>query len=299
MDSYAFFSLTATVVAVIIIGVIPVSLGILWLRGHNPASLYDSFEKWPLLAKIPTVTVIVLVFLYAGILIISAIFTQYQGHTDQLARSKLQQYYNLLGHAQTSIDIEAYSHALDTINQAIAFMPDESRAYEMKAEVQYDQSNLDDAIISIIKGISLDKDPSSMYPYEWQAYILDGLERYDEAADSLEKAVTYNPSNYNLYGLLADNQNLSGQYDQALVSINVYIAHKKDDPQAYIDRGISYYWLKQCQEAMSNFSHAFDMLPKGEYLSDYVSSTTLQLYDVVMQDSDKHMAPGSCIDMVE
>ena len=71
--------------------------------------------------------------------------------------------------------------------------------------------------------------------------------------------------------------------------LNVYIGQNKDYIDLYLDRGISYYWLKQRQKVVANFAHANKLLPDGDYFSDYFPSTTLELYTVALLDLDKKL----------
>jgi len=300
MDPYTFFAL---VVAFIIVCVIPIGIGVLWIMGHNPISLYDSFEKRSLFIKIPIAVVIVIVFSYAGILIISAVAVQYQDHVNN---SNVGHYDDLTVMTGQFLDNENYDKALSTIDQAIALMPKNSRAYEAKAYILFKEGKLDSALTNITKGIDLDNNLSyiptdSLYPHPYlvQAAILDTLGRYGEAADSIQNYINYDPTNYDTFETLAEERNMAAEYSQALDSINTYFANSKENPEAYVDRGISNYWLKQCHKAMTDFQYAYGILPEYEYLADNLSSTTLGLFNAVMHDADKYTNPDSCVDAVK
>lgn len=289
-----------TLIFIIIVSIILLAVVTMRMTGYGLDSLYGSFKRRSLLVKILIVIIAIPIFLYACMILFGYPIAEYNSYLDGQAEGKDNHYNDLINSAQASIDDESYDYALSTLNQALAFTSNDSQIYEMEAEVLYEQGNLDAALVDIIKGISLDDDPSYTHPYKLQAYILDSLGRYDEAADSFQKAIQYDPRNYVLYGELAEDQNISSQYDQALASINVYIGYNKDDVGAYIDRGISYYWLNQCEEALANFQYAYTLMPDNSYLSDYVSSTTLQLFTNVLQDIGKKYAQSDdCTDMIE
>ena len=291
MNTYALLSFFV-IIFLVVVGVV-----VMRTRGHSFASLYDAFDKRSIFIKIPITIIITLTFLYASFLLIGCVILAYQNHVDNLQSQKENQYNALIDDVDNT-QLLAYPATLRNLDQAIALMPDQPRAYEVKAEALDYQGDFTHALMNIIKAISLDTNPSALYPYETQAYILDAMGSHNAAADSLQKAIPYDPANYGLYGLLAEEQNLSAQYDQALVSINVYLTYTKNNPEAYIDRGISYFWLNQCGEAMANFRHAIGMVPSDQYLSDQLSSTTQQEFEDVMSKANPLLNKGECFDVV-
>jgi tetratricopeptide (TPR) repeat protein len=281
-------------------------IGIVGLRWRNSDLLFDSFERRHLAIKLAIVVTFALVFVYISAFVSSYIFVKYQVHTEQVQNFTIQHYGDLILDSDQALDSGNYDEAIDIINHAIAVIPTESGAYEKKAQILYTQGNHNDALININKGISLDTrlshpadDTTHLHPFVLQSSILYALGKYGGAADSIQDELKYDPSNFDQYKQLAEKLNSSAQYSHALVAINAYLGYYKYSPEAYIDRGISYYWLNQCQAAMANIDYAYYIIPKYEYLADDLSSTTLSLFNAVMHDADKYTKPGSCVDAVE
>ena len=281
-------------------------IGIVGLRWRNSDLLFDSFERRHLAIKLAIVVTFALVFVYISAFVISYIFVKYQVHTEQVQNFTIQHYGDLILDSDQALDSGNYDKAISIIDKAISVMPTESGAYEKKAQILYAQGNFTDALININKGISVDtylpllaNDTTHLHPFVLQSSILYALGRYGGATDSIREELKYNPANFELYKQLAEKLNSSAQYSQALVAINAYFGYNNSNPEAYVDRGISYYWLNQCQEAMANIDYAYSIVPQYEYLADDLSSTTLSLFNAVMHDADKYAKPGSCVDAVE
>ena len=103
---------------------------------------------------------------------------------------------------QESALIVPLADSIATYEECIKIQPDNPHLYFMLGNAQCKENNLSGAIASYQKNIELD--PESGWDYERRASILSNSKRCDEAINTYQEVLNFQPSNLQIYCLLAN-----------------------------------------------------------------------------------------------
>jgi len=94
------------------------------------------------------------------------------------------------------------------------------------------------------------------YDKGWDYYDSQG---YGNALDCLDNAIALKPDNYYWYGIRGDCRLKTGDYDEAVNDMNIYIMHYPNDGWGYNIRGTAYNHLGETSSAVSDFKKSCDL----------------------------------------
>ncbi len=122
--------------------------------------------------------------------------------------------------------------ALQIINKALSYWPNEIIWHKFAASLEKSMGNNLEAIAHYDKAIAIDKENPDLYLDMGKAYLSEGL--YEDAILTIEKAIRLNPKNQNYWIYLANAYKLAEHNDEAYEAIDKAIALSPHNIKALI-----------------------------------------------------------------
>ena len=126
------------------------------------------------------------------------------------------------------------------LNNATTIQPDSVLSWDVKAQVYYMNDNVDGAVTSMEKVMSL-KDSLEVDDYARMAGYYSINEMPEKAISTLEKGIEQYPENKDLATRLADGYTNAGQTEKAISTIESLIEQEPENPQFHLVLGTQIY----------------------------------------------------------
>ncbi|MDJ0578705.1 serine protease [Crocosphaera sp.] len=205
--------------------------------------------------------------------------------------------------------IEAYSYrgiahfalgkeqaALDDHNQAIAFAPNSSHLYQMRAGMYFFTGKYELAIADYNKAIEVypqNRDLASFHLaslYSGLAFVYQRMDDYQQQIVNLTKALELDPSDHLTYQIRGQSHNFNGQYNLAIQDMTKAIELQPDNADYYHQRGGFKSSLGDNQGALEDYNRAIEL--DRNNASAYSKRASLytdqfQDYKKAMEDYDR------------
>ncbi|GAB2567243.1 tetratricopeptide repeat protein [Gracilibacillus alcaliphilus] len=127
----------------------------------------------------------------------------------------------------------------------------------------YAQEQFDTALADINQ--RLEDYPEDAYLLNEKGYILNELERYEEAQKTLEEAVEIDDQSDSAYTNLALSLNELGEYEQAIVAAQKAIDISENEPEQFINMGNAHSMLERDEKALEYYDKALEIDPTTPY----------------------------------
>ncbi|MGK7369630.1 MAG: tetratricopeptide repeat protein [Candidatus Halalkalibacterium sp. M3_1C_030] len=146
------------------------------------------------------------------------------------------------------------------LNNATAIQPDSVLSWDVKAQVHYMNDNVDGAISSMEKVMTL-KDSLEVDDYARMAGYYSIAEMPQEAISTLEDGLEQYPGNKDLATRLADGYTNAGQTQKAISTIENLIETEPENPQFHLVLGTQIYKtvLNKSDTLKANSDKIFDL----------------------------------------
>lgn len=160
--------------------------------------------------------------------------------------------------------------ALDEMDNVIRLKPYKIDNYYRKVDLLLELRNYENALYTIQRALILGKtfkeNDSLDTAYEYKAKILYKLERYEEAANTISKAIEINP-NRDYYYKKANYLRLARKFDEALVVISTSINKFPDEANNWQLKAMILKTKKQYMESLKSIDQAIKLGPNwwGHY----------------------------------
>ncbi len=173
--------------------------------------------------------------------------------------SQLEKAEELAGQGDTLyFEDKEYSAALDKYNEAIRVAPNYAYAYLAKGWVLEKLNRYDEAIASYNKALEKNYEKPALVYWSIGASYFD-RKRYSEAIRFCEKAVQYDNRLYAAYFTLADSYNQLKNYEKALTAINRVVELQPSKSGFHVAKGIVLLNLKRNSEAVNSILKAIEL----------------------------------------
>lgn len=158
---------------------------------------------------------------------------------------------------------ERYEETVSAIDRAIALQPDLYQAYYVQGVALSSQEKAEEAVAAYTKALEIN-------PRFYEALrarsinYLNPLERYSQALADIEQAITYQPSDWNLYWIKSTILLQLFRNEDALAAANEALSLNADHPFAYEQRGVAHSQLGQAEQALADYNRALEINPVNE-----------------------------------
>lgn len=136
-----------------------------------------------------------------------------------------------------------------------------------KAGVVYvKKGSLDTAVLKFSDAITMQ--PTKWCAYSCKAYANFQKKKYSEATTDISQAITIAPNSSYNYQIRADIYMAKKMYSEATADYSMVLAKSKNNKELYLVyyyRGTAYFYNKQFQEAISDFTKAYSLALKQNY----------------------------------
>ena len=175
-------------------------------------------------------------------------------------QQQAQQYFN---QALSFYQQKKYDTALNYINNALKIDFFIAEAYILKANLQQETGQLQDAITTWL--IFADKTGKKDSAYYMVSKLYFDSKNYDSSLKYAQMAIDIDSLNYKTHYLKGlNNYNLEKQED-AINSFSTAISLKETVAELYNDRGNAYYKIKNFQSAIEDYTEAIRLKPIYSY----------------------------------
>ncbi|WP_066189685.1 MULTISPECIES: tetratricopeptide repeat protein [Gracilibacillus] len=127
----------------------------------------------------------------------------------------------------------------------------------------YQQGEFETALVDVNERLS--DYPEDAYLLNEKGYILNELERYEEAQETLEEAVEIDDQSDSAYTNLALSLNELDEYEQAIVAAQKAIDISEDEPEQFINMGNAHSMLERDEKALEYYNKALEIDPTAPY----------------------------------
>ncbi|NJO94507.1 MAG: tetratricopeptide repeat protein [Hydrococcus sp. RM1_1_31] len=195
--------------------------------------------------------------------------------------------WRVFGAADLTKRKDRYEEAIQAFIKAIELKPDFYQAYyAMGLALEYVDHQW--ANQSYQKVVAIE--PNFYQAWRQLGYTYSVLGKSQEALESIDKAITLNPQDFILYiwrgNFLMDKE----LYPEAREAFTKAIA-LRPHPFAYHDRGLSYAYVREYQQALADFDRAIELEPDflGAYVSRCENYRRLEDYQKAIADCNRAM----------
>ena len=191
-----------------------------------------------------------------------------------------------------SQDTTALMANLAEINQAITLSSqDDPTLYLERARILRELGRYEEAADDYSYLIVIDPGRYGYYCY-LRAVVFNGMKKYHEALDDINKAIEYDSENVLYYFWRGISYAQMDMNQEALVDYTRAIALSPPSFHAYGRRGLVYFKLKKYQDAIDDFNKAIELNP--DYYNYYVERGgvyfDIKKYDEAMADYDRALS---------
>lgn len=122
--------------------------------------------------------------------------------------------------------------------------------------------------------------------YLWRGIVLADDEKYNDAIQDFNRAITINPSLYEAYKQRGNLMGPMKNYEQALADLNIYLEKNPTAAPEYYNRGLSLVNLGKDAEALADFNKCIELDPTFERAYRARGNTYLKLGEKEKGDAD-------------
>jgi len=152
-----------------------------------------------------------------------------------------------------------WEEAISYYSLSIAAEPSDVAAYEGRAKANYMLGEHEKAVNDYTRAIETRETPRL---YMKRGHVLLQLTRFAQADQDYHQAISLGSSSSTAYEGMGDAHRLQGEFDEAIRSYTVAIGPNDDGWwAAYYFRGVSYFRLRQFQQALEDFQRVIDLQP--------------------------------------
>ena len=171
--------------------------------------------------------------------------------------------------------LDKIDSALKSYKQAILIKPNHFEAHYNLGNILKDLGQLDEAVKSYQKSLILKQDNAEAH--NELGITLMYLGKLDAAIKSYEEAICINPVHEEFYNNLGIAFNMNGQFEEALKSLNQALSIKQDYAEAFLNLGNLMLDFNQLDKAVMNYTYAYDLKPKLNFLFGDLLHTKMHL----------------------
>jgi tetratricopeptide (TPR) repeat protein len=152
-----------------------------------------------------------------------------------------------------------WDEAVSNYSLAIAGDPSDVATYEGRAKAHYMLGEHEKAVEDYARAIEAQETPRL---YLKRGHVLLQLSRFAEADQDYHRAISLGASSATAYEGMGDAHRLQGELDEAIRSYTVAVGPNDDGWWAtYYFRGVSYFRLRQFQQALEDFQRVIVLQP--------------------------------------
>ena len=159
------------------------------------------------------------------------------------------------------MDQEKYDSAVIQFKKAIQIDPKFAEAHYQLALADLKVSHNQDAFREMSQTVELDPNHYKARQALGGMFLASGSHYYSNAEEQARYITDHDPSNGEGFILLGNVLLAQKHYEDALAAFSRAISMKPNDPQAYMNRGATYVFLKQDDAAEKDFKKAIEIDP--------------------------------------
>lgn len=158
---------------------------------------------------------------------------------------------------------ERYPEALETIDAATGYAPDNSFCFFVKADLYYNMNRIKEAEEVIRVALAMDPDNEDYYGLLSQ--ILIRRKRWQEALDAAEEGLAIDPDNVGCNNLRSFALVKLGRREEAGISLDATLMKDPENDITHANKGWANLHEGKPKEALHHFREALRINPRNEY----------------------------------
>jgi tetratricopeptide (TPR) repeat protein len=153
--------------------------------------------------------------------------------------------------------------------------PDRAEVWARLGQLTLAKGDANGAAPLMEKGIRLEpSNPSHLYNYAW---LLDQMERDDEAVPFYERAIAASPLSFESMNNLALIESTAGRLDRALALLDRAVSANPDNEMTYLNRGNYHAAQRSWRNALADYARALELNPMSGFAAVESARTHLEL----------------------
>jgi tetratricopeptide (TPR) repeat protein len=168
-----------------------------------------------------------------------------------------------------------FDEAMRYVQQGADRHPDRAEVWARLGQLKLAKGDGNGAAPLMEKGIRLEpSNPSYLYNYAW---LLDQMERDDEAVPFYQRAIAASPLSFESMNNLALIESAAGRLDRALALLDRAVSANPDNEMAYVNRGNYHAAQRSWRNALADYARALELNPLNGFSAVASARTHLEL----------------------